>query len=64
MGEGKDAATKVAVHVPIPSTRILKLAALVCFLLDVFGGALGIGARFHLTSLGLALYVADDVITR
>jgi hypothetical protein len=55
---------KVHVALPIPSTRVLKLAALACFVLDLLSGALGFGERLHLVALGLAMWVADEVIER
>jgi len=55
---------KVNVALPIPSTRVLKLAALACFVLDILSGALGFGARLHLVALGLGLWLADELIER
>lgn len=45
----------------VPGARVLKLVALGCFVLDIVGGAAGIGDRVHLLSLGFALWVAADI---
>jgi len=47
----------------IPEARILRLAALGCFVADVFSGGLGWGGRVHLMSLGLALWVSAEIFS-
>jgi hypothetical protein len=54
--------SRPGITLKMPSMQVIKIAALVCFGLDVVGGAIGIGGRLHLVSLGLALWMLDEVL--